>query len=73
LALLGACFLPRIFFAFFVCEAMFFSLFNAPEADKGLIPRRPGRYNVFLDTPLLRAGVAFIQKTTRNDLITPLE
>jgi hypothetical protein len=31
--------------------------FNPPEADKGLIPRRLRRHNVFVDTPLLCGGV----------------
>jgi hypothetical protein len=27
------------------------SIFNPPEEDKGLIPSRLRRYNVFVDTP----------------------
>ena len=34
--------------------------FNPPEADKGLIPRRLRRYNVFVDTPLLCGGVVHL-------------
>jgi hypothetical protein len=32
-------------------------IFNPPEADKGLIPRRLRRYNVFVDTTLPCGGV----------------
>ncbi len=32
-------------------------IFNPPEADKGLIPRRLRRFNAFVDTPLLCSGV----------------
>jgi len=36
---------------------------NPPEADKGLIPRRLRRYNVFVDTPLLCGGVVHFEVT----------
>ena len=34
--------------------------FNPPEADKGLIPRRLRRCNVFVETPLLCGGVVHL-------------